>query len=65
MNIRILELFSLQYALVSSVAKKGELFLMSEVSHMICEGALLLHFVHSLLWSLVATQWGHAFLQIL
>ena len=24
---------------------------MSEVSHMICEGGLLLHFVHSLLWS--------------
>jgi hypothetical protein len=52
MNIRILELFSLHYALVSSVAKKvGKLFLMSEVSHMICEGAILLRFVHSLLWT--------------
>ena len=29
---------------------------MSEVSHMICEGALLLHFVHSLLWSFTNTM---------
>ena len=29
------------------VLKNGKLFLMSEVSHMICEGTLLLHFVNS------------------
>ena len=34
---------------------------MSEVSHMICEGALLLHFVHSLLWPCTNTMGSYLF----
>ena len=45
--------------------KSGELFLMSEVSHMICEGALLLHFVHSLLWSCSNTMGPCLFIKII